>query len=177
MCPIGTKAGDFQGPAVIQEAPHRAAHDGNSHDLLPIGYPDGKFVPHNGLVVAVVLLYEGIGLPEGHRNKFEAFLLAHGSASWLEAAKRWRKGHHRGDVLIWGTFPPGAVKSIKPAILWLRGHTLLKVSSASGCLHIQSPLGPFLPQLFAVSFARPVTSMWWHSEQIGAFFFMPHPSL
>lgn len=86
-----------------------------------------------------------------------------------------RRGHHLGEVLILGTFSPGAVKSIKPAILGLRGHTLLKVSSASGCLHIQSPRGPFACQLFAVIFARLVTRIKRQVRQVGVSFTCPPP--
>ena len=88
-----------------------------------------------------------------------------------------RLGHHFGEVFVWGVFPPGLVYPMKQARRLELGQTLLNISKAIGCEHMQYPLGPPICMLFPVMLALPLSSIYKHSEQIGTFFFMPHPSL
>lgn len=86
-----------------------------------------------------------------------------------------RRGHQRGDVLMAGNCSPGLVNPIKAAILELRGKTRSKVSTAFGCLHMQSPRGP-PGRVLPVIRALPVNSMCSHCLHTGIFFTFPPPS-
>ena len=63
--PIGAEAIDLQRVAVIQEAAHRAAADGDTGEPPVLPDADGELVSHRGLVVAVVLAHELVRLPQG----------------------------------------------------------------------------------------------------------------
>ena len=61
FCAVGAKAVDFQSPPIVQIPADRTANNSNAHNFLPISAANRKFMPHDWLVMPVVLLHKGVG--------------------------------------------------------------------------------------------------------------------